>query len=100
MFLSSPPTHVFQEKPFVSEHLELILTSSILSTEPASCPAAFSQTPLNVILLLEAWVHVFSGWPRMKEFKHWISPVWYFSAFVSDNSRDEVERLSVAPSQT
>lgn len=45
MFLSSPPTHSFQEKPFVPMHLKLILTSCILSTEPTLCPAASSQTP-------------------------------------------------------
>lgn len=67
MFLSSLPTQFFQEKPFVPMHLELILTSCILSTEPRSCPAAFSQTPLDAILpLLGAWADVFKGCPRMK----------------------------------
>lgn len=80
-FLSGPPTHFFQEKPFVSLHLELILTSCILSTEPTSCPAASSQTPLDAILpLLKAWAHVFSGWPKWKNSSFEFSQVWCFSA--------------------
>lgn len=55
MFLSRPPTHFFQEKPFVPMHLELILTSCILPTEPTSRLATSSQRPLGAILpLLEA----------------------------------------------
>lgn len=49
MFLSSPPSPFFQEKPFVPMHLELILPSCILSTSPASCPAASHQTPVDAI---------------------------------------------------
>lgn len=90
MFLSSPPTHFFQKKPFVPMHLELILTSCILSPEPTSCLATSSQTPLDAIFpLLGAWTDVFSGWPQMKEFKRWVFPGMVNLCTVSDTWRDE-----------